>query len=176
VNHRERGRKYLMNPLIQFKKVSAVVLGALACFGLLPQTQAALGPEIILPNSPDGCYAGFTTAEGCNALLLVDPANGIGNTAVGWYSLFEAHAASCNPGVGAGALALTTHVPGAGSDTNNAAVGTAAMMLNTAGTDNVAVGTDALVLNDTGSFNNAVGSFALFNNLHAAENTAIGDS
>src|SRR5215813_9158943 len=77
-----------MNPLIQLKKASVIVLVAfvLACFGLLPEMQSALPPEI--PGNPDGCYPAFTTAEGCNALFLVDPANGIGNTAVGWYSLF----------------------------------------------------------------------------------------
>src|SRR5262245_56688037 len=163
-----------MNPLIQFKKASVIVLGVLACFGLLPQTQAiGLPPEI--PGNPDGCYPAFTTAEGCNALFLVDPANGIGNTAVGWYSLFEANAASFNTGVGAGALALTTHVPGAGSDTNNTAVGTAAMLLNTSGDDNVAVGTDALLFNNDGSGNNAVGSFALFNNGSGEANHAMGN-
>src|SRR5881296_2505779 len=81
----------------------------LACFGLLPQMQAALPPEI--PGNPDGCYPAFTTAEGCNALAVLT--TGIGNTGVGWYSLFLAGGANFNTGVGAGALALTT---AAGSD------------------------------------------------------------
>jgi hypothetical protein len=74
-----------MNALIQFKKASLLFLyaAAIACFGLVSRAQATLGPEIVLPGSPDSCYAGFTTVEGCNALLLVDPANGIGNTAIG---------------------------------------------------------------------------------------------
>src|SRR6266566_2600354 len=54
-----------------------------ACFGLFPQIQAALPPEI--PGNPDGCYPAFNTAEGCNA--LEDLGLGIGNTGLGWYAL-----------------------------------------------------------------------------------------
>src|SRR5437870_2298060 len=78
--------------------------------GLLPKMQAALPPEI--PGNPDGCYPAFTTAEGCNALALLG--SGIGNTGVGWYSLFLVGDASFNTGVGAGALALNT----TGADSN----------------------------------------------------------
>src|SRR6266567_6568945 len=106
---------------------------ALACFGLLPQMQA------VVP-APDGCYPGFTTAEGCNALKFLT--TGAGNTGVGWYSLFLVGAANYNTGLGAGALALTT--TGANSNT---AVGAAALLLNTAGTLNTAIGTDAMVYN-----------------------------
>src|SRR6266496_4595689 len=94
----------------------------LACFGLLPQTQAALPPEI--PGNPDGCYPAFNTAEGCNALSGLGP--GIGNTGLGWYALFIVGNGSFNTGVGAGALALTS---GAGSDSNTA-VGAAAIRYN----------------------------------------------
>jgi hypothetical protein len=38
-----------------------VILLVLGCFAFLPQLQAVNPP-------PDGCYPGFTTAEGCNAL------------------------------------------------------------------------------------------------------------
>jgi len=156
-----------MNPLIQIKQTTPVFLVALllACFAFLPQTQAALPPEI--PGDPDGCYPAFTTAEGCNALAVLT--GGIGNTAVGWYSLFLAGDASFNTGVGAGALALTS---GAGSDSNTA-VGTAAMLLNTIGNENTAVGTNALLYNDSGESNTAIGANALFNNT-ASGNTAIG--
>src|SRR5947199_9096400 len=132
-----------------------VIALMLACFGLLARMQAS-PPQT--PVNPDGCYPAFTTAEGCNALALLGA--GIGNTGIGWYSLFLAADASFNTGVGAGALALTT----TGADSNTA-VGTAAMLLNTSGFQNVAVGTDALVYNDSGSHNNAVGALALFNNL-----------
>src|SRR6266496_414680 len=108
------------------------VLITLACFGHLPQMQAGLPPEI--PGNPDGCYPAFTTAEGCNALALLG--SGIGNTAIGWYSLFLVGDASFNTGVGAGALALTT----TGADSNTA-VGAAALLLNTTGVNNTAFGT-----------------------------------
>ncbi len=80
---------------------------AIAWFGLLAQTQA------VAP-LPDGCYPGFTTAEGCNALHQLGA--GAGNTGVGWYSLFLVGDANYNTGLGAGALALTT----TGADSNTA--------------------------------------------------------
>src|SRR5947199_10492194 len=83
-------------------KIFTTILSMLACFGLLPQMQAGLPPEI--RGNPDGCYPAFTTAEGCNALSLLG--SGIGNTAVGWYSLFLVGDASFNTGVGAAALAF----------------------------------------------------------------------
>src|SRR5437870_689721 len=130
--------------------------------GLLLQVQA-------VSPAPDGCYPAFTTAEGCNALALLGA--GVGNTGVGWYSLFLVGDASFNTGVGAGALALNT----TGADSNTA-VGAAAMLLNTTGILNTAVGTDALLYNDSGSFNNAVGVFALFNNIDGFDNNAFGES
>src|SRR5213594_5217523 len=77
-------RGFLLIPLI------------LVCFAFLPQMQAGLPPEI--PGNPDGCYPAFTTAEGCNALHQLF--GGIGNTTVGWYSLFLAGDASFNTVVG----------------------------------------------------------------------------
>src|SRR5256885_8148079 len=90
----------------------------------------SITPEI--PGNPDGCYPAFNTAEGCHALFNVT--GGIGDTAVGWFSLFIAGDASFNTGVGAAALALTTRT-GAGTDgDSNTAVCTAAMVLNNHGT------------------------------------------
>jgi len=139
------------------------ILSALACFAFLPQMQAA--PEVVPP--PDGCYPGFTTAEGCNALQFLGA--GAGNTGVGWYSLYLAGDSNFNTGVGAGTLVLNT-------GDSNTAVGAAALLLNTTGTQNVAVGTDALVHNDSGSDNNAVGAFALFENTTGTFNNAHGRS
>jgi hypothetical protein len=153
-----------------------VIMLVLACFALSPAARA-VSPV------PDGCYPNYTTAEGCNALALLS--TGVGNTAVGWYSLSSVGPNSFNTGVGAGALALNT------ADSNTA-VGAAAMLLNTSGLQNVANGTEALLSNTTGSYNNAVGAFALLNNVdgsfnnafgnqalaqnvHASDNTAIGD-
>jgi hypothetical protein len=134
---------------------------ALACFGLLPQIEAA--PQVA--PAPDGCYPGFTTAEGCNALQFLGA--GAGNTGLGWYSLYLVGGGNFNTGVGAGTLVLNT------ADSNTA-VGAAALLLNTTGTQNVAVGTDALVYNDSGSNNNAFGAFALFNNMDGVANNAFG--
>jgi Chaperone of endosialidase len=136
---------------------STLSLITLLFLGLLPQVQA-------VSPAPDGCYPGFTTAEGCNALNFLT--TGAGNTGLGWYSLYVNTTNSFNTGVGAGTLVLNT------SDSNTA-VGAAALLLNTSGTENVAVGTDALVFNDSGGYNTAVGTFALFNST-ASRNTAIG--
>jgi hypothetical protein len=138
------------------------ILSVLACFGLLPQIQAA--PDVV--PAPDGCYSGFTTAEGCNALQHLT--NGAGNTGLGWRSLFSNTTGNYNTGVGAGALILNT------ADSNTA-VGAAALLLNTTGGLNTAVGTDALVHNNTGDSNTAVGAFALFTNAGAGiSNNAVG--
>jgi trimeric autotransporter adhesin len=145
------------------KIVLAVLeLLTLGAFGLLPEAQAVTPP-------PDGCYAGLTTAEGCDALRLLT--GGKANTAVGWHSLFSAGDANFNTGVGAGALALTT----TGADSNTA-VGTASMLLNTTGFINTAIGTDALLFNDSGAGNSAVGAFALYNNIDGSDNSAFGRS
>src|SRR5205823_15124176 len=96
------------------------ILIALGCFALLQRAQG------VLP-APDGCYPGFTTAEGCNALKSLT--SGAGNTGVGWHSLFLNSAANYNTGVGAGALALN-------DADSNTAVGAAALLLNTSGPRN----------------------------------------
>ncbi|HEX4653693.1 MAG TPA: tail fiber domain-containing protein [Candidatus Udaeobacter sp.] len=137
---------------------SILIVLTLLFLGLLPGIQAVSPP-------PDGCYPGFTTAEGCNALQFLGA--GAGNTGLGWYSLYLVGDGNYNTGIGAGTLVLNT------ADSNTA-VGAAALLLNTIGTENTAVGTDALVHDDSGSYNTAVGAFALFNST-AGFNTAIGD-
>jgi len=134
------------------------ILLTLGCFAFLSQMQAVSPP-------PDGCYSGFTTAEGCNALQNLT--SGVGNTGVGWRSLFLNSQASFNTGVGAGALILN-------NGDSNTAVGAVALLLNTSGIQNTAVGADAMVHNDTGSNNTAVGAFALANNTSGVNITAIG--
>ena len=145
----------------------------------------ALPPPIA--GNPDGCYPGFTTAEGCKALQHLT--SGAGNTAVGWYSLFEVTSGSFNTAIGGGTLVIDT------ADSNTA-TGAAALLLNVGGTQNCAFGTDALVFNGFGvagaNFNNGFGAFALYNNsdgfqnnaagnhalfenIHGAGNTAVGD-
>ena len=137
--------------------ISSVVI----CFAFFPQTQAA--PDVAPP--PGGCYPGFTTAEGCNALQFLT--TGAGNTALGWRSLFLTTAGNFNTGVGAGTLVLT-------SGDSNTATGAAALLLNTAGTQNTAIGTDAMVHSNAGSNNSALGAFALSNNTAGDYITALG--
>src|ERR1700730_10774353 len=135
-----------MNPLIQLKTTPPLLITlALLCFGFLPKAQAVSPP-------PDGCYHGFTTAEGC--LALQNLTTGTGNTGVGWRSLFLVGGGSFNTGVGAGTLVLNTAH-------SNTAVGAAALLLNTTGPSNTAVGADALVHNVAGDSNTAVGAAAL---------------
>src|SRR5437764_6687452 len=117
--------------------------------------------------APDGCYPGFTTAEGCNALSALT--SGAGNTGLGWDALFGTSTANFNTGIGAGALTLN-------NADSNTAVGTAALLLNTAGTGNSALGTAAIVNNDNGTNNTAVGAFALQTNTNGSNNTAVGNA
>lgn len=129
-----------------------------ACVALLSKVQAVVPP-------PDGGYPNFTTAEGDNALKHLS--SGVGNTAIGTFSLFEVSTGNFNTAVGAGSLDLNQ------ADFNTA-TGAAALLFNTTGTLNAAVGTAALESNNTGSKNTATGAFALFNNVGADDNTATG--
>src|SRR5437660_3365495 len=106
--------------------ILVAVLPVLACLALLPEARA-------VSPAPDGCYPGFTTAEGCNALSFLT--TGAGNTGLGWESLYVDTTGSFNTGVGAGALILN-------NGDSNTAVGAVALLLNTSGTQNTAVGTD----------------------------------
>jgi len=153
-------KNLIMKSTVQFKTATPSLLIALAlvCFGLVPRAHG-------VSPAPDGCFPGFTTAEGCNALNFLT--TGAGNTGVGWYSLFLNTSGNYNTGLGAGALVLN-------NADDNTAVGAAAMLLNTGGHDNTAVGTDALVHNGSGNFNTANGAFALFSNTGANRSTAVG--
>src|SRR6266436_2774978 len=159
---REKRKTHLMYSLIRLKTLASCVL---VCIAFLPQMHAA--PNALPPPPPDGCYPGFTTAEGCNALFSLT--SGAGNTAVGWYSLYFNTTHSYSTGVGAGALVLN-------NADSNTAVGAAAMLLNTTGHENTATGVDAMVYNGSGDFNDAFGGFALFNNTDGFSNNAVGDS
>jgi hypothetical protein len=137
----------------------ALILALTSITGLFPKAQAVSPP-------PDGCYPGFTTAEGCNALQNLG--GGAGNTALGWRSLFSNVTGNYNTAVGAGTLIFNT------ADSNTA-VGTVALLLNTTGMGNTAVGTDTLVHNADGSENTAVGTGAGPNLVAGLNNTYIGD-
>jgi len=149
-----------MNPFIEIQKATPVLLVALllGCFGLLPLVHA------VVP-APDGCYPGFTTAEGCAALNSVT--TGAGNTGVGWRSLFLNTTASFNTALGTGALLLN-------NGDSNTATGAAALLLNTTGHDNTAAGVNALASNTTGPTNTAMGVGALSSNTFGGGSTAVG--
>jgi hypothetical protein len=136
------------------------ILMGIVCIGLLPKAQAVSPP-------PDGGYPGFNTAEGANALKNLNTAAGVGNTAVGWLSLFSDVEGDFNTAIGVGALALNT----GGSNTG---IGAAALILNTGGERNTAVGTAAMVNNNVGNDNTAVGDHALTSQTGEGPNTAVG--
>src|SRR5882724_2910131 len=95
--------------------IFTTILSVIGSFALLPEVQGA--PEVAPP--PDGCYPGFTTAEGC--LALQNLTAGSGNTGVGWRSLFSVSDGSFNTGVGAGTLLVNTA-------SENTALGAAALI------------------------------------------------
>jgi len=116
------------------------ILITLGCLALLTQMQAVTPP-------PDGCYPGFTTAEGCDALKALT--SGAANTGLGWRALFSNSSGNFNTAVGAGALILN-------NGDSNTAVGAAALLLNT-GSNNTALGANAGTSPDIGSNNVYVG-------------------
>src|SRR5437763_11808362 len=131
-------------------RIFTSILSVLACFACLPQMKAA--PEVV--PAPDGCYPGFTTAEGCRALESLT--TGTGNTGLGFWSLILDTTGILNTGVGAQSLAMN-------NGDLNTAVGVVSMVFNLTGSRNTAVGAQTLPFND-GDFNGAFGTYALFNN------------
>jgi uncharacterized coiled-coil protein SlyX len=109
------------------KITSIRIILTLSCFACLPLTRA-------VSPTPDGCYPGFTTAEGSSALQNLT--SGAGNTGVGWRSLFSNSTGSFNTALGAGTLLANT-------GSNNTAVGAAALLSNTTGSNNTALGASA---------------------------------
>ena len=154
-----------MNPFIQFKKTTplfATVLLLLASF-IMRSTPNAFG---VVP-APDGCYPGFTTAEGCGALNSLT--TGAGNTGVGWRSLFFNTTGNFNTALGTAALLLN-------NGDSNTAIGVAALLRNTTGPTNTAVGVGALSNNTFGGGSTAVGYQALASQTGRGGSTAIGES
>jgi hypothetical protein len=132
---------------------------ALACFVLLPTTQA-------VSPAPDGGYPNGNTAEGDNALFSLS--SGTNNTANGFAALFNNTTGGLNTATGV--FALFSNTTGA----NNTANGVSALQSNTTGGSNTATGVDALLNNTTGTQNTATGVEALANNTIGSQNTASG--
>lgn len=161
-----------MKQLIQFTPARPVLPGTrirvpllLICLALLQQAPA------VVP-SPDGGYPGFNTAEGQNALFNLT--TGIGNTGVGWFSLWSNTDGSYNTALGAGTLLFNIGNQSASEGIQNTAVGTAALLSNTTGSVNSAFGIAALANNTGGGENTATGAFALQGNTSGFFNTASG--
>ena len=148
-----------MDPLIQRTTILPLLIGlALACFGLLPQTQA-------VSPAPDGGYPGGNTGEGQNALFSLT--TGGYNTGNGWNSLHALSSGSFNTGIGAATLFANTA-------SSNTATGAAALFSNTTGVSNTANGAFALLSNTIGHDNTAIGLGALQSNTIGNYNTATG--
>lgn len=144
--------------------LSSVVF-VLIWFAIAPLARA------VVP-APDGGYPGFSTAEGQNALFNLT--TGVGNTAIGWFSLWSDTDGSYNTAVSAGTLLFNVGNQSMSEGTQNTAIGTAALLNNTTGSFNTATGTTALVNNTEGVANTAVGGSALFSNITGINNTAMG--
>ncbi len=133
---------------------------------------AFLHPAHSVVPAPDGGYPNFTTAEGSNALK--DLTTGVGNTGIGWYSLFTNSSGSYNTGVGAAALLFNT------TSEQNTATGVAALFNHSTGNGNTAIGSLALFSDTSGQLNTAIGAGALFSNVGGpfpgSFNTATGAS
>src|ERR1041385_455299 len=156
-----------MNPLTKIKRTNGAFYIALvlACLALCPMARA------VVP-APDGGYPNFNTAEGSNALKNLT--TGVGNAAVGWYSLFSNTDGSYNTALGAGTLLLDIGNQSTSEGIENTAVGAAALLLNATGSYNSGIGFSAMVNNTSGSFNTATGFYALSGNTTGNNSTAIG--
>jgi hypothetical protein len=133
---------------------------------------AASAPNMQAVNPPpDGGYSGLNTAEGTNALKNLS--TGVGNAAVGWFSLFSNTDGSFNTALGAGTLLLNVGNQNTGEGLRNTAIGAAALLFNSSGAQNTAAGVAALLNND-GNGNTAIGDSALFSNTAGDANTATG--
>jgi hypothetical protein len=154
-----------------------LIIFALVCVALVQNAQA------VVP-APDGGYPGANTAEGDNALLNVNTAIGINNTAVGANALRDDTTGYYNVAIGSGALANNTTgnfnmAIGTDALTNNnanfnVAVGFRVLFMNTTGNHLTGLGAAALRNNTTGGFNTAIGADALKENTTSSGNTAIG--
>jgi hypothetical protein len=155
-----------MKSLFNFKMTTRLLVGIfpLVCLVLSQIAQA------VVP-APDGGYPSFNTAEGTNALKNLT--TGVGNAAVGWYSLFSNTDGSFNTALGTGTLLSNIGDQSTLEGTQNTAIGTAALLFNTTGRMNTAAGSRALFSNITGNFNTATGDSALVSNT-GGSNTAIG--
>jgi hypothetical protein len=122
--------------------------------------------------APDGGYPNFNTAEGSNALKNLT--TGVGNAAVGWFSLFSNTDGSFNTALGAGTLLSNVGDQNTGFGIQNTAIGALALFSNATGSQDTATGVLALLSNTTGVSNTANGYSALYSNTTGFFNSATG--
>lgn len=144
---------------------SLILISMLTGVAFLQPAQAVAPP-------PDGGYPGFNTAEGTNALKNLT--TGVGNAAVGWYSLFSNTDGSFNTALGVGTLLFNVGDQPNERGVKNTAIGAVALLLNTTGFQNTATGFAALENNTTGGGNSAFGHEALLNNEDGFSNNGFG--
>jgi hypothetical protein len=138
---------------------------------LVPAAITAVSPKPQGIQLPPGGYPGENTAAGDGALNTLIPYNGgdVGqaNTAVGFMGLYSVTTGWENTAVGDRSLNLN-------QSSNNTAIGSQALGVNTDGMDNTATGRRALLSNTLGNFNVASGQDALLLSTTGGGNTAMG--
>ncbi len=109
---------------------------------------------------------------------------GVDNIAIGANALRNGnHASSSRIAIGTNALmaggagiAIGNYALTASTGTYNTAIGNGALKENTTGSNNIAMGSDALRVNTTGTYNLAIGNNALTSNSTGNDNFAMGNN
>lgn len=131
------------------------------------QYSMAGGPRYTSANSSDYNITGVgNTALGAFSLRKVTSGNV--NTGIGLYSLHVAGSSNYNTAVGGYTLKLNT------TGEQNNVLGAFAMESNTSGRENLAIGTRTLQQNTTGNNNIAIGNSAMMSNKTGSNNIVIG--
>jgi Chaperone of endosialidase len=162
-NNTAEGDVALLN-LTTGARNTAVGLGALMK-DVVGSDNTAVGTAALINNIVSG-----NTATGSFALF--HNTTGPRNTASGFVALEQNDIGADNTAVGFEALFSGTGINNAG----NTAIGSRAMVSNTAGSNGTAVGFEALGSNTSGSGNTAVGNQTLLANTEGFSNTAIGST
>lgn len=150
------------------------------------QYSMAGGPRYTSANASDYNITGVgNTALGAFSLRRITSGNV--NTGIGLYSLHVAGMSSYNTAVGGYTLKLNTtgnqnNVLGAfamesnTSGSENLAIGTRTLQQNTTGDNNIAIGNSAMMSNTTGSNNIVIGKYAFYGNESGNGNIIIGNN
>lgn len=115
----------------------------------------------------DARYVGASGSTGSYVDTPTRNLTGIGNTALGAFSMRRLQTGHLNTGIGVYSLQSSSK-SAAGTDYTSAQIGS--------GSYNAAVGAYSLKYNSTGSLNSVIGTFAMRNNSSGEGNTALGYS